>query len=519
VNNYRILIITVIGLGISQIIASCHVYMANIQLADQIIYLQSQGYFIVPNMHVLPQLKSLDYAFIGGLFFTGTIGLGIISITVFVSWFWNDIIQKNKIFLIIIILQWMIAVYYANINGWCVFSLYLCIMLPLLAVITAFLPIKSKSSISHPKLFWWLPILFIMMTVVCTGRSITFISIRDNLLLSNDLGNRLNDLYYRYTLFPGEIIKPFALKQQKTCYIDTETNDAKIYIKALKRKCIQYDYLPIPDKSKADVILQIRPPNLFLQTKDRTVVQEDIMIFLRKTKSVFSNFSMQTDVNDLFRMCILLSLVLSAPILTYIIFMNGLFSLFRLIRIPGLISQFLAVGVMCTWIGLIILQLPPEIPENTPEKDWQTAFDQSFQEMDWQQAVVVLKSNHLTLNRKNHQLAQKWLNQTDHPVLKYWLIRYLSDSKFLINNAVFLKYLSDSNVNVVCQALYSLGRQRDQELIAPIKTFMKDCSHWYVQMYAYRALKRLGWRNYPETTRKVSTVTIQQNHYIPSAQE
>jgi len=499
---FQLYIITFLGLCISQIIATYHVYMANMKLADQMIYLQTQGYFIVPNIHVLPQLQSLDAAFIGGLFFTGTIGLGIIGFTLFVSWFWIKKSQKNKIFLFIMILQWIIAVYFANINGWSVFSLYLLIMLPLLAVITAFYPKSSTRSIPGPKLFWCLPILFIIITGISAGRSVSFISIRDHLLLSNNLGMRLNDLYYQYTLFPGEIIKPFALKQQKTCYIEPETDDSKRYIKVIKRKCIQYDYLPVSDKNKADVILKINPPTLCLQIKDRTVVQTDVMDFLRKTKSVFSNFSEQADVNDFFRMCILLSLIVSAPILSYMIVMRSLFFLFCLIRIPAVLSQFLVVGLMCIWMGLIILQMPPVISENITQINWQNQFEQSYQKLDSRQAVALLKSNHFPIKRKNYQLALKWLNQTDQPVLKYWLIRYLSDSKFAINKDIFYKHLSDSNVNVVCQALYALGRYRDQELILPIINFMKDCSHWYIQMYAYRSLKRLGWLNFPEINKE-----------------
>ena len=502
VNHYRIFIITVIGICISQIITTYHVYMANIQLANQIQYLQANGYFVVPNVHVLPQLQSLDIAFVGGLFFTGTIGLGIISITLFVSWFWKNLADKNKHFLIVIILLWIIAIYYAYMNGWGLFFLYLCIMLPLLLIINEIIPKSDTELIPNPHLFWCLPVLFMMIAGISTGRSISFISIRDYLLISNDLGYQLNDLYYRFTLYPGEIIKPIALKQQKTCYIFTEKNDAKRYITAVERKYILYDYLVIPDKKKADVVLKIDPPNIIFQKNDKTVVLAKIMDFLRESKSVFSDFSAKTDDNDFFRMCILLSLVLSAPILFYIMVMQGMFGFFCLARIPAFLCQWLVVGIMCIWIVLFVLQMPPDFSKNATQNDWQDSFKKAYQQTDWRQAVVLLKSNQFTQTRNDHQLALKWLHETDHPVLKYWLIRFLSDSKIPTENQVFLDYLSDPDVNVVCQSLYALGRQRDRNLISPIKTFIKDCPHWYVQMYAYRALKRLGWRNYPQNGKK-----------------
>lgn len=497
-NNYRIFPITLIGLAISQIISTYHVYMANLQLANQIQCLQASGYFVIPNVHVLPQLESLDIAFIGGLFFTGSIGLGIIILALFVSWFWVNIAQKNKLFLIIILFQWLLAIYFANINGLSVFTFYLGIMLPLLSAIIIIIPKTSKKLVPNPKLFWCLPILFMCIVGFGAGRSVSFLSIRDYLLLPNELGHQLNDLYYRYTLYPGEIIKPFALKQQKTCYISAEKNEAKRYIKAVERKCILYDYLPVSENNMASIVLKIAPPHILFQIKEHTVVKTDIMDFLREAKSIFTQFSEQTDVNDFFRVCILLSLVLCAPILLYILIMQGLFGFFGFMRIPAFVCQFLVVGIMFVLIGLIILQMPVNFDKNASQKDWQQALKSAYHQKDWRQAVVLLKSNTFTQTRGDHQLALKWLEQTNHPVLKYWLIRFLSDSKIATDNTIFLNYLSDPDVNVACQALFALGRQRDRNLIPPIKRFAKDCHHWYVQMYAYRALKRLGWRNYPQ---------------------
>jgi hypothetical protein len=494
VHHYRIIIITVIGIIISQVIATFNVYMANIQLANQIQILHTNGYLIVPNLYVLPQLQTLKTAFVGGLFFTGTIGLGMISITLFGSWFWVNVTQKSKIILIVILVQWLIAIYYANINGWSEFSLYLFIMLPSLIFINSKIPNKSNGLIPNPKIFWCVPVLFIIIAGLCTERSVSFISIRDYLLLSNRLGHQLNDLYYQYTLFPGEIIKPFELKQQKTCYIHAESNDSKRYIKSIERKCILYDYLIIHDPKKADVVIKILPPNIIFQTGNKTVKETEIVKFMRKTRTVFSDFSTRTDRKNFFRMCLFLSLTISAPILLYIILMQGLFDIFCLTRIPVLISQCLVMFIMCTGIGQMILQIPPELPDELTQQECHILFKKSYAEKDWRQAVVLLKSELLTQNKNNHDLALKFLQQTDHPVLKYWLIRFLSDSKNV--NNVFTSYLSDPDVNVVCQALYALGRQRDKALISPIKTFIRSCPHWYIQMYAYRALKRLGWRNF-----------------------
>jgi len=496
VKHFRIFLITLIGILISQVIATTHVYLANNQLANQIQYLKVNGYLIVPNLHVLPQLNSFMTAFIGGLFFTGTIGLGIISISLLISWFWINKTQNKILFLVTIFFQGIISIYCANRNGWCVFTLYLVLMLPLLTLICFIIPQNKKSSLANPKLFWSLPIIFMMIAGYTTGRSVSFITIRDYLLLSNDYGHYLNDLYYQYTLYPGEVIKPISLKQQKTCFIHTDSHDKAPYLKTIERKCILYDYLLIPDPKMADVVLHIQPPNIFFQIDDRTVLQTEIFNFLRDTKSVFSDFSAQTDSNDFFRMCILLSLTISAPILIYIILMQGLFGFFYLMKIPTFVCQWLVIIITCGCIGLIIHQLPKELSNHATEKNDSNEFQKAYQQKDWRKAVVALKSKPLTEAHKKHVMALQWLNQTDNPILKYWLIRFLSNSNTSINSDVYLKFLSDPNVNVVCQALYALGRQRDRKLIPRIIDFIQDCPHWYVQMYAYRSLKRLGWRNF-----------------------
>jgi Aspartyl aminopeptidase len=92
----------------------------------------------------------------------------------FCAWFWIKVTQKSSVFLIILFAQWLIAIYYANINGWSAFTLYLCIMLPVLAPINAKIPDTSSTLIPNPKLFWSVPVIFMIITGLCTSRSVSF---------------------------------------------------------------------------------------------------------------------------------------------------------------------------------------------------------------------------------------------------------------------------------------------------------------------------------------------------------
>jgi len=494
VNKYRLLLITLVGLAIGQTIAMLHVYHSNLQMAEQIQYLQAQRYLIVPNIYVLPSLKSIYTAFVGGLFFTGTIVSGIIALTMLISWFWIKITNKNKMALVIIIIQWFIAIYQTNVNGWSAFTLYLCILMPVLFGICLLFPGYDNHSTQYPAIFWCLPFILMIAMSYGTGKTVSFLSIRDFLLLSNTPGQTCNDLYYRYTLYPGEVIKPFALKQQKTCFIDSRHPNNKRYFKTIVRKCIAYDYLVVPDQHMADVSLIIDHQKICFQINDRLIMKTDIMHFLQETRSVLSDFSQKTDTNEFFRMCILLSLIMGAPILIYMITIHLLCLLIQLVNVPDRISYWLVMSVLCLFVVIIIYQFPSNISDSIDQKDWEKTFQQAYTEKNWRKGCVLLKSHDYQQQTNiETQIATNWLSQTDHPVLKYWLIRFLSNTPGHSN--LFIQYLDDPHVNVVCQAVYALGCQRDRGLIPPIVSFLNDCPHWYVQMYAYRALKRLGWQN------------------------
>ena len=60
-----------------------------------------------------------------------------------------------------------------------------------------------------------------------------------------------------------------------------------------------------------------------------------------------------------------------------------------------------------------------------------------------------------------------------------------------------LTLLNDPQPNVVCQALYALGKRggdRRPDIVETILAKIGSTDNWYVQRYAYLALRSLGWR-------------------------
>ena len=85
------------------------------------------------------------------------------------------------------------------------------------------------------------------------------------------------------------------------------------------------------------------------------------------------------------------------------------------------------------------------------------------------------------------------LKTSPHIPERYWYVKAVGNSpggqpQELIN------FLDDSSVNVACMAYEGLGKTGDSHLIEPILTRFKEEDHWYIQWYAYRALRRIGWR-------------------------
>jgi HEAT repeat protein len=59
---------------------------------------------------------------------------------------------------------------------------------------------------------------------------------------------------------------------------------------------------------------------------------------------------------------------------------------------------------------------------------------------------------------------------------------------------VLVRQLGDPQANVVCQAIYALGKSNERKALNYIMDVVRKSDHWYIQWYAYRALVNLGWR-------------------------
>ena len=90
--------------------------------------------------------------------------------------------------------------------------------------------------------------------------------------------------------------------------------------------------------------------------------------------------------------------------------------------------------------------------------------------------------------------AYKNMMKSPHIQVRYWLARALAvgrgDGSF--QDLLFL--LNDPHPNVVCQALYALGKRGDKAVISAVIDTIKTSDSWYVQRYGYNSIRKLGWQ-------------------------
>lgn len=113
----------------------------------------------------------------------------------------------------------------------------------------------------------------------------------------------------------------------------------------------------------------------------------------------------------------------------------------------------------------------------------------------WQQRVSALKA----ISELNLLLQYLERNQLElfisSPLIteRYWVAKALGNNRSTKSYQLILELLDDPQPNVVCMAMYSLGKQHQTDAENEILSRINNYDHWYVQWYAYKALKRLGW--------------------------
>jgi len=481
--------ILLLGLTLAQVIATVQVYRSNLDLYNTLTRVAAAGYLAVPNQRVWGSLQEFSPAFWGGLFFTFTIGAAIALGAMAAAWIWVRLFLRKKSVLILGGFVWAGLLFLVNSNGFSVMpTLYFLVIAPAVFALTA---IRESGANHEPaEIRRWvhlIPVPLLALLWFTQFDDVLFLDLRDNLLLSNNYGRKFSEFYYRYTLYPAQAFKALNQKTIKTGRIkniQSPSMDQRI-----GRQLIAYDYLPLAESTAVDLTILQHENYLIFQSDSRHIFQIPVDQFFADPGRVLGRFSAECDRHAIFRQFIFWSLLIGFPVSLYLIIHAAFYYLGYLIL--GRNTSAWTASIICLLVGIIVLVVfQSNRSRGIAVQDIATSLSSNH----WQTRVAALK----LIAQKKLEIAAypsyPLLGKNLPPQERYWLVRTLAFSHRPATLRDLLGFMNDDNLNVRTMALYSLGLRRDPQAIRPILKEIENSENWYDQMYAYKALRSLGWK-------------------------
>jgi hypothetical protein len=313
-----------------------------------------------------------------------------------------------------------------------------------------------------------------------------FLDLRDHLLFSNPVGKKVSDFYYAYTLHAAEAFKSLNQKMLKTCRLTRLSQTPPD--QAVKMALISHDYLPVKTDAVVDLDVIKEGDYLFLRHHASEPLKTTTKDLLRQTKKILDQFSLHADRNITFRQLTFLSLLFGYPLTLYILFHAAIWIFLCLFADKQ--NAATPTSISCLIISLCIFAAFSFSRSPSIEKH---AVTNALKSNHWQTRVAALRfieENNLDIARVKGYANSKF---SAHIAERYWLAKALAKSRNTETYEMVLELLIDSNVNVVSMAYWALAQRGDYRAVNEIIKNVEVSDNWYSQMYAYRALKALGW--------------------------
>lgn len=341
------------GLFAAQVLATFQVYLSNKALYRTLTVINDAGYLAVPNQQIMDRLQEFGPALYGGLFFTLSVGAGLSLISFVAVWIWDRLFSRNTIPLIFLLFLWAGSLAAANFKGFSplVSAYFLVIPAVVFLVTLRLMPPQTKPG---PWFFRIVPLIPIALLACLWGTQMDghiFVDLRDKLLLSNSLGTRITDFYYRYTLYPAEVFKPLDQKTIKTCNL--EQIRKRSFKSLLERKLLARDYLNTGGDGEVDLTIRKEGKALILENGDKVILRTTANDFLSAPASILKQFSSETDRYSFFRKFTFLSLLIGFPITLYLFLYTVILSL--LCRFFDPRASSVAAAIICFLTGILFL--------------------------------------------------------------------------------------------------------------------------------------------------------------------
>ncbi len=476
------------GMMTAQILATWFVYFSNQRVLALVTAAEQAGYFSIPAGAATASLNGFGAAFWGGLFYTLSIGAGLTLLTWAGFQLWQFVFRRSRSILVIYAVLWAALLAAVNLRGMVLFPSLFGLLVP---IATAWAGVKTGPAVPSTRSFLW--IIPVLTLAALTGLWITqldrnlFTTIRDQILLSNPAGRRVNDFYYRYTLYAAEAFKSFHQKTLRSCNLEQvpDEQSARMWEERLAR----HDVLVLPQISRPDIRVIFEKKALRLISANGQSIETSALKFLSDPNKTLLSFSRATDCFLPLRRMTLVGLLLGFPILLFVMVYGTLYWAAGLICKP-VQATWTASGI-CMVIGILLFlpMLNARPASNLPDNiDAMLASDQ------WTQRVAALKY----IEEHNLEIAAypRYQHLVTSPLVveRYWLAMAMAKSRAFDTYSRLLSMIDDPHPNVTCQVFKALGQQGRQAAINPIKQRLLELDHWYAQWYGYGALRKLGWQ-------------------------
>ena len=478
------------GLAAAQAVAVLQVAQSNRLLADKMTAAADAGYLPVPNRIIIDTLDALGPAMGGGLFFTATVGAMITILTILAALASRTPLRRDRRLAIVCLgLVWLWAVVSQNLDGFNPWAGAYFLVIP-----PAVFPLARRAAegvrLKAVPILCHLVVLAVLAGLGAGYMSArTFSEIRNRFLLSTPVGLAVHDFYYRYTLYPAEAFKSTEQKLIRACRFAPGSDPAAV--ERIKPRLIPRDYLVIdaPDVP-VDLNISVAENAVILGEPSAPAVRASVDDFLRSPAQYLDAYSEKTDRNAALREFTFLSLITVTGLVAYLIVYSparlaaGFFLSANRADIAG--------AVACLAAGLAVLAAAEYRSPGPPLEP--AAAIQAIHSPELDLRVAALK----TFARQRMEIDGRsdWskILKSPHVVERYWLVQACMASRSEATLAGLYKLAGDDHVGVAYQACAGLRLRKDRKAVPVLRRVVATSPHWYVQGYAYRAMKALGWR-------------------------
>jgi hypothetical protein len=478
-----------LGLIVAQILATLQVYLSNVRLYRSLVAIRDAGYLIVPNQRIMPTLHSFTPAFFGGLFFTLSVGAGITLLTLGAVWLWDRLFYRNRLVSIVLVAIWAGCLVMVNIRGvdLMVSAYFLCIPCVVLYLPLTRMPAGSSEKKWSQGIVYGGPVFILAALWFTQMGSHLFLDIRDHLLLSNRFGTKINDFYYAYTLYPAEAFKSLDQKVLRPYRLEQIQDNS--LVESIDRRLINHDYLRVEGDSPVGLTISQKGAFLVFSNGQRDILEVTPQAFFSTTGKLLREFSARSDKHRFFRQFTFFSLLMGFPLILYVF----LFSSFRTGTgfFLKMRTSSMCASSICLAIGIGLFAFFVQSRAKSAEiRDVAVALESER----WQERVAALKLIEKRGKEVSDFRAYRSMLKSPRIPVRYWLARSLGVSRNPETYDDLAGLLDDPHTNVVSMAFYALGKRGDTRAINVIVKNIDVSNHWYNQWYAYKALRRLGWK-------------------------